>query len=394
MSTGTFENNEYYSLLNPFHVEVNEIGLTSIFMPKVYVRRTTTFDGSFSLMFSLKPQEGFHLHPAFMHNGQEVEHGILFDNNLLTFSSIDFVNINDKLTKEMQEIEAKTFANDLEKKKAMVEVLNNFKDGRGGYHIYNIYEDFIFNLLLAAKEGLPYNYIYRNDGILKNINSALMRMFDYQTIGLEVRKTKDVTTGEDVVTLWVMDNKGYGNMINTGLKVGVDLPYHYMLNDHSEYHDLKTDNFDLGDLFIPKYDELFDPTVQIPDSYVVNTDDSTVEFVINSDEELYTNMDQYDQFTFYEDGIRNNFSFFNGFSYIMADPNMIIRNESVMNSSKLNHMGFIPYIVPSDNTKYKDIVKKAIEEMEMDTPYCLPRWAYDSLYVNGISNYYAIAQYV
>ena len=76
-------------------------GISMVFCPNIYVKTEvipagSDYAGKMAYMISEKPQDGFHIHPAFVKNGEVAGEGILWGTDILDLNAVSY---NDLVTK-------------------------------------------------------------------------------------------------------------------------------------------------------------------------------------------------------------------------------------------------------------------------------------------------------
>ena len=240
------------------------------YIPRIYVCNKVDSYGNISFLYSNKPKEGYHLHPAFMYKGKAVKAIRVFANKA-TMTEIanktppSWLRLNEmtdimaalKFSGTKPAITSTTKPFTLAQANAWMDAFNSAIGSRGGWHIMGYYEVSLLQRLLLAQ------LCYRPDYTLCNYNSYITSEFINVSGGIPVCywtspvvQAKDIKLQKvnNVWTLFVPDNKGYGNLINTGLKWNTDLVprTEVFTNCANQWHLEKGDDYDLGDLFIPK----------------------------------------------------------------------------------------------------------------------------------------------
>ena len=217
------------------------------FIPKFYVKVEDTEDKGRVWWISLEPRDGFHIHPAFMHNGKEVNGFEIMElQNNEEFIFTFYKHLNTLKRSQYRRSEYWFTPNEV---KLLLADLNNISESSSDeFHVLNIYEH--------SAAIMWYSFLSQALSLNENNKQNIIGGFymDYQNFrvidGIDVYEHIDETTNERYFTLRILDNKGHGRMIETGLKIGTDIRYRTIISNRSRYVNLKTLDFDLSDVFI------------------------------------------------------------------------------------------------------------------------------------------------
>ena len=253
------------------------------YIPRVYVCNKSDSYGNVHFLYSNKPKEGYHLHPAFMDKGRaakairyfvrkqslsEINNakqsivnstGSLYPwpvalNYLLkpVVNALQFSGTNPSL---MDLGDASTLPSVTPAQaQAFVNAFNSAIGSRGGWYLMNLYDssllqrlqlqaftiDETINLCYTsfirgnAKDNMYYGYYITN-------------RVPYGSDTLKVNRTSPYH-------IFIKDNKGNGNWIDTGLVYNNAVGYgtEVFTNTPNAWHLEKGDNYDLGDVFLPR----------------------------------------------------------------------------------------------------------------------------------------------
>ena len=227
---------------------------------KFYVKVEDTSDKGRVWSVSRTPQDGYHVHPAFIRNGKEINGFVFYKAKTAVNDGINLRLVSasiDKRIKYGYEYKSRNYlVLTPEEAGYVVENLNKYGSGLD-YHILNIYEMSAMHMIYMANSSpsVGNNYINVSDyGIPMNC------VID----GIDVYKQGTDENDKDVYTLRIMDNQGTGNMIDTGIKIGTDVRYRSIQTSRSRFIGTTGDGFDLKDTFIiapenqPHFDYEFD----------------------------------------------------------------------------------------------------------------------------------------
>lgn len=217
-------------------------GQDMVRIPKFYVKVRKNRSGHKCWWVSPTLEEGFHIHPAFMHDGKELDQFYICKYEAFNTSQnmagsqkdrTPWVNINF--------INAKLYS----------ECRNH--DEFTGWHLQNYYERSAISLLCMLELGTPDAQSKLGNGRVST--NALTSTGATGTIWRGINEMwgntwelcDGIRTTSDGKTLLVQDNQGFGKFINTGVK----LPSANSVGINT-MQDAVGDEFDLSDMFIPK----------------------------------------------------------------------------------------------------------------------------------------------
>ena len=226
--------------------EVTVDGQKMIKFPKTYVKSGTapegsTYAGKRVWMLSEFPLEGFHVHPAFMHDGQELDYFLLGKYE----ASKDSNN-------KPQSLAGKTPWVSITTPNAITACQSRNTGASGseqyGWHIENIFEYQFVSLLMLIELGAPDVQSIIGSGningsavVSTGTSNAVWRgLHDHWADAWEI--VDGLKTGANSQVL-IWDNQGNETYIDTGVVV-----------QDKGFANKKGLNYDLGDLFIPADD--------------------------------------------------------------------------------------------------------------------------------------------
>ena len=218
-------------------------------IPKFYVKVGTApagTDQSGKKCWWVSPtaRKGYHIHPAFMHRGEELDQFYIGAYEAYSEGSnkagsakgkSPWVNI--------------TF----DQSQAACEAHNKADGTQTGWHLQNYYERSAVSLLCMLEIGSPdaqgkigAGNSSSNAAVATGSSNAVWRGI-HEFWGNVWEWCDGFKTASDGKTILVHDNKGYGNYINTGATLPTMSNTGIM-----EMQDATGEDFDLNDMFIPK----------------------------------------------------------------------------------------------------------------------------------------------
>ena len=224
-------------------------GEAMVKIPKFYVKVGTApagTDQSGKKCWWVSPtaRKGYHIHPAFMHRGEELDQFYIGAYEAYSEGSnkagsakgkSPWVNI--------------TF----DQSQAACEAHNKADGTQTGWHLQNYYERSAVSLLCMLEIGSPdaqgkigAGNSSSNAAVATGSSNAVWRGI-HEFWGNVWEWCDGFKTASDGKTILVHDNKGYGNYINTGATLPTMSNTGIM-----EMQDATGEDFDLNDMFIPK----------------------------------------------------------------------------------------------------------------------------------------------
>ena len=209
------------------------LGNAMRFIPKFYIKHTQGQNGLFTKQISNVKKSGFHIYPAFMKNGHEID-GILLGKYLTSGTAEAPASVENGTTLALTLANCQTAGNALN---------TGADDDHSGWHMMNIYE-YHLQVLLALTECGTANIPYALTGT-EGVNTGTISYLGIENAFYTMWLDGIDTMGSNDTTLRIMDNKGNGTMVDTEIALsGLANGYFTSLMTNSG------ENYDLNDLFI------------------------------------------------------------------------------------------------------------------------------------------------
>lgn len=193
---------------------------------------------------SAAPRAGYHLHPAFIHNGSKLEQFYI--------GAYEAYNTGD--TKAGSAANKSPWVSiDFSQAKTVCEARNSADGEISGFHLQNYYERSAIALLMMIELGSP--DVQQKIGAGNSSSSGAVATGKSNAVWRGIHEfwgnvwewCDGIKTASDGKTILVHDNNGMQTYINTG----ATLPS-MSNNGIQSMQDAVGENFDLSDMFIPK----------------------------------------------------------------------------------------------------------------------------------------------
>ena len=218
-------------------------GQSMVKIPKFYCRRYTPASGSYAgkscWEVSDKPAPGFHVHPAFMRNGSEIDY--------FYRASYEAYNAGGGKAGSIAGVQPWVSITNPDAISACA-ARNTGTGEQAGWHLQTIYEVAACQILMLLELGTPDVQTKIGTGNVSSSGAVASGTSNAKWRGIceawgNVLEHVDGCKGSGT-TIQVFDNKGNGTYVNTGLT----MPSSGYIK---EVYDNTGTNFDLGDLFLP-----------------------------------------------------------------------------------------------------------------------------------------------
>lgn len=219
-------------------------------IPKFYVKVGTApagTDQSGKKCWWVSPtaRKGYHVHPAFMHKGEELDQFYIGAYEAYSEGSNKAGSAKGK---------SPWVSITFDQSQAACEAHNRADGTQTGWHLQNLYERSAVALLCMLEIGSPdaqgkigAGNSSSNAAVATGSSNASWRGI-HEFWGNVWEWCDGFKTASDGKTILVHDNKGYGNYINTGISLPVTTVDECGIN---AMQDATGEGFDLSDMFIP-----------------------------------------------------------------------------------------------------------------------------------------------
>ncbi len=189
------------------------------------------------------PRNGYHLHPAFMRNGKPID----------CFYVGAYEAYNAGSGKVGSAAGKSPWVNITFDQSQAACLARNTADGaQDGWHLYNFYERSAVNILMMLEKGTPDMQAAIGNG--NSSSQAAVATGKTNAVWRGIHEwwsnvwewCDGLKLGNDGTTVYIFDNQGNGEYVNTGLTIpgGTNLGIQAMAENEG-------DNFDLKDVFVP-----------------------------------------------------------------------------------------------------------------------------------------------
>lgn len=219
-------------------------GQEMVRIPKFYIKVGKNKDDKKCWWVSPTPRKGYHIHPAFMHQGQELDQFYI--------GAYEAYNVGDGTAGSVKD-KTPWVSITFNRAQTACDARNKQGGAHLGWHMQNYYERSAVALLCMLEIGTPdvQAKIGAGNTATKGVAAAGSSNAAWRGIhelwGNAWEWCDGLITTNDGKTITILDNKGEGRYVNTGVKLpGVGS---VGIND---MQDAKGEGFDLSDMLIPK----------------------------------------------------------------------------------------------------------------------------------------------
>ena len=220
-------------------------GQEMVRIPKFYIKVGKNKDDKKCWWVSPTPRKGYHIHPAFMHQGQELDQFYI--------GAYEAYNVGDGTAGSVKD-KTPWVSITFNRAQTACDARNKQGGAHLGWHMQNYYERSAVALLCMLEIGTPdaqgkigAGNSSSNAAVATGSSNASWRGI-HEFWGNVWEWCDGFKTASDGKTILVHDNKGYGNYINTGISLPVTTVNGCGIN---AMQDATGEGFDLSDMFIP-----------------------------------------------------------------------------------------------------------------------------------------------